>query len=327
MKFGIVAANIAYCEGVDAVAAARTAEAAGFDSMWTFEHVVYPHEYVSPYPGSPDGRMPAPPSTPIPDPLVWLSYIASATTTLRLGTGILILPERNPVVLAKELATLDRLSGGRLLFGIGVGWLREEYEALGVPWERRGARADEYVAAMRALWAADGATFRGEFVSFTEVSSNPKPVQTGIPVVVGSFGHAGARRAGRLGDGFLPAAGSMTDLAELIEVMRDTAIQHDRDPSDIEITTLAPPHLENDPAAVVDELAALGVDRVLVLPGALGDRAAVDAIEALAERVVSRTSRSASGTFLPGPADAGEATQVLALTPGRAEIGVCDHGR
>ena len=291
MKFGIVAANIVYSEGIDAVAAARTAEASGFDSMWTFEHVVYPNEYVSPYPGSPDGRLPMPPSTPIPDPLVWLSYIASATTTLRLGTGILILPERNPVVLAKELATLDRLSGGRLLFGIGVGWLKEEYEALGVPWERRGARADEYVAALRALWAADGASFDGEFASFTQVSSNPKPVQESIPVVVGSFGRAGARRAGRLGDGFLPAAGSTADLAELIEVMRDSAVEHDRDPAGIEITTFAPMHLESDPVAAVEELAALGVDRVLMLPGAPGDRPAADAIEALADRVVKPNQR------------------------------------
>ena len=191
MRFGIVAANIVYWEGPDAVAAARAAEGCGFDSLWTFEHVVYPDEYASPYPGSPDGRLPMPPSTPIPDPLIWLSYIASATTTLRLATGIVILPQRNPLILAKELATLDRLSGGRLLFGIGVGWLKEEFEALGIPWEERGARADDYVAALRALWAGDGASFDGRFVSFSRVSSNPKPAQPSIPIVVGSFGHVG----------------------------------------------------------------------------------------------------------------------------------------
>src|SRR3954447_269682 len=161
----IVAANIVYWEGHDAVGAARTAESCGFDSLWTFEHVVYPDKYTSPYPGSPDGRLPMPPSTPIPDPLIWLTYVASATSTLKLATGIVILPQRNPLVLAKELATLDRLSGGRLLFGIGVGWMKEEFEALGVPWEQRGARADEYVAALRTLWAGDAASFDGEFVS------------------------------------------------------------------------------------------------------------------------------------------------------------------
>jgi probable F420-dependent oxidoreductase len=291
MRFGIVAANISYWEGPDALAAARTAEASGFDSLWTFEHVVYPDEYTSPYPGSPDGRLPMPPSTPIPDPLIWLSYIASATTTLRLATGIIVLPQRNPLVLAKELATLDRLSGGRLLFGIGVGWLKEEFEALGVPWEQRGARADEYVAALRALWAGDGASFHGRFVSFDQVSSNPKPTQASIPVVVGSFGRAGARRAGRLGDGFLPAAGSTAELAELIDVMRDSAVQHGRDPSRVEITTFAQAHLESDPVGAVEELAALGVDRVLMVAGALGDRPAADAIEALADQVVKPGQR------------------------------------
>src|SRR5262249_26019790 len=140
MKFGVVPANILFWEGRDALAAARTAESSGFESVWTFEHVVFPEEYLSPYPGSPDGRLPLPSSTRIPDPLTGLSFVAAGTTTLRLGTGILILPQRNPVVLAKELATLDRLSEGRLLCGVGVGWLKEEFQAIGVPWELRGAR-------------------------------------------------------------------------------------------------------------------------------------------------------------------------------------------
>src|SRR3954464_2970885 len=158
-----------------AVEAARAAEENGFESIWTVEHVVYPDDYASAYPYSPDGKMPAVPSTPIPDPLIWLAYVASVTTKIRLATGILILPERNPVVLAKELATLDHLSGGRVELGIGVGWLKEEFDALGISWARRGARTDEYISAMRALWASDGASFHGEFASFERVSSNPKP--------------------------------------------------------------------------------------------------------------------------------------------------------
>ena len=164
MRFGAMFANImSWADGPGAVEAARAAEAAGFESMWTVEHVVYPDDYKSAYPYSENGKMPAVPSTPIPDPLIWLSYIASATTTLRLATGILILPQRNPVVLAKELATLDHLSGGRVELGIGVGWLKEEFQALGIPWERHGARTDEYVGAMRALWASDSTSFEGEF--------------------------------------------------------------------------------------------------------------------------------------------------------------------
>src|SRR5262245_64250574 len=110
--------------------------------------------------------MPGPEESPIPDPLIWLTWVGAATTSLRLATGILILPQRNPVILAKELATLDVLSGSRVELGVGVGWLREEFDALGVPFEERGARTDEYIGAMRELWAAEKATFNGRFVSF-----------------------------------------------------------------------------------------------------------------------------------------------------------------
>src|SRR3954451_110366 len=142
--------TMSWGNGAGAVEAARAAEENGFESIWTVEHVVYPDDYASAYPYSPDGKMPAVPPTPIPAPLIWLAYVASVTTKIRLATGILILPERNPVVLAKELAPLDHLSGGRVELGIGVGWLREEFDALGIPWECRGARTDEYIEAMRA---------------------------------------------------------------------------------------------------------------------------------------------------------------------------------
>jgi hypothetical protein len=129
-----------------------------------------PADYKSPYPYSPDGRMPGAEDSPIPDPLIWLAYVAAATERIKLGTGILILPQRNPIVLAKELATLDRLSAGRLLLGIGLGWLGEEFDAIGVPFGDRGARADEYVAALRALWTEDAATFHGEYATSTTAS-------------------------------------------------------------------------------------------------------------------------------------------------------------
>src|ERR1700740_2218863 len=122
-----------------------------------------------------------------------------------------ILPQRNPLVLAKEVATLDYLSGGRIELGIGGGWLKEEFEALGIPFERRGKHPDEYVAAMRALWASDGASFAAEFVKFDKVSCNPKPVAKSVPIIVGGHSEAAARRAGRLGDGFFPSIGSPGD--------------------------------------------------------------------------------------------------------------------
>jgi probable F420-dependent oxidoreductase len=284
-------ANSLWVDGATAVEAARHAESAGFESVWTVEHVVYPDDYASAYPYSPDGKMPAVPSTPIPDPLVWLAYIASATTTLRLATGILILPQRNPVVLAKELATLDHLSGGRVEIGIGVGWLKEEFDALSVPWERRGARTDDYIRAMRALWASDGASFDGEFASFSGVSSNPKPAQGAIPIVIGGHSRAAAERAGRLGDGFFPGKGSTAELAEMMDIARQTAAANDRDPERIELTAGSPGIFGADPVGAVEELAAVGVSRVVVPAFMLRKPNVAEAMEAFAEKVVRPAAR------------------------------------
>jgi probable F420-dependent oxidoreductase len=287
VKFGIMFANtMGWAEGPGALEAARAAEAAGFESMWTVEHVVYPDDYSSTYPYSPDGKMPARPSTPIPDPLIWLAYVASVTSTLRLATGILILPQRNPVVLAKELATLDHLSGGRVELGIGVGWLREEFDALGVPWERRGARTDEYVAAMRALWASDGASYAGEFASFTRVSSNPKPPGGAVPIVVGGHSRAAAERAGRLGDGFFPGRGSPAELAELLDIARQTAAAHGRDPEAIELTAGTPAVFGDDAKGAVEEMASVGVSRIAVPAFALMKPTVAEGMAQFAERAI-----------------------------------------
>lgn len=262
MKFGIAFANIVtFTQHEGLVTLAQGAEAAGFESLWTIEHVIYPEGYQSSYPYDPSGKMMADASTPMPDPLIWLAFVAAATTELRLGTGIVILPQRNPVILAKELATLDSLSGGRVEFGIGVGWLKEEFEALGVPWPRRGARTDEYIEAMRALWDGDHASFDGEFVAFDDVSSNPKPAQGRVPIHIGGHSRAAAERAGRLGDGFFPGKG---DIAELVDVVRQTAADHGRDPEAIEITYGDAELMTVPGPEKVEELAAIGVDRVIV---------------------------------------------------------------
>ena len=209
MKFGIVFANTGpFCDPSAAVAMARAAEAAGFESLWTVEHTVVPDGYESEYPYDVSGRMPGADDAPIPDPLIWLAYLASATSSIRLGTGILIQPQRNPVVLAKEVATLDGLSGGRMELGVGVGWLKEEFDAIGVPFEERGRRTDDGIAAMRALWGEDRATYEGEFTSFSRCISRPQPVSGAVPVHVGGHSDVAARRAGRIGDGFFPAKGS-----------------------------------------------------------------------------------------------------------------------
>src|SRR4051794_23417558 len=147
MDFGIAFANTGpYTTGEGAVTLTRAAEDAGFESLWTVEHVIVPAGYQSEYPYDPSGKMPGGESFDIPDPLVWLTWVGANSTRLTLGTGVLILPQRNPGVLAKECATLDAMSGGRVRLGIGVGWLEEEFDALGVSFADRGARTDEYVA-------------------------------------------------------------------------------------------------------------------------------------------------------------------------------------
>src|SRR6185369_14636846 len=164
MKFGLMYANagpFAYPEMLAHLA--TTAERVGLESIWAVEHVVIPVGYKSQYPYDPSGRIPAPDQMPLPDPLIALAYAAAVTKTLRLGTGILILPQRHPLYVAKEVATLDVLSHGRVILGIGVGWLEEEFDALGIPFEERAARTSEMVRAMRSVWKDEAEPFRGKF--------------------------------------------------------------------------------------------------------------------------------------------------------------------
>jgi probable F420-dependent oxidoreductase len=265
MKFGIAFANTGpFTDPERAVELARAAEAAGFESLWTVEHVVVPTGYESTYPYSPTGKMPGTEDSPIPDPLIWLAYVAAATSTIKLATGILILPQRNPVVLAKELATLDQLSRGRMLLGIGVGWLEEEFDAIGVPFEGRGRRTDEHVVAMRALWTQDAATFHGEFVNFDGCIMRPRPANGTIPVHVGGHTDVAARRAGRLGDGYFPGKGSHEEIGRAFAVARRAAVDAGRDPAAIEMTTGGNGAVGSRALDEVRELAAIGTDRVIV---------------------------------------------------------------
>ena len=202
MKVGLAFASSIAVDGAAALEVCRRAETAGFESVWGGEHVIIPDSIGSKYPYTADGKIPAEPDTPIPDPLIWLAFAAAAAPTLRLGTCILIVPQRNPLVLAKELATLDQLSGGRVELGLGVGWMKEEFDALGIDWARRGARNDEYIAAMRELWKGPHAEFHGEFVDFPAVTCSPRPVDGSIPILVGGDSEAAIQRAARIADGY-----------------------------------------------------------------------------------------------------------------------------
>jgi probable F420-dependent oxidoreductase len=217
----------------------KTADEVGFESLWTVEHVVVPVGYQSQYPYSADGRMPGnSEKIPIPDPLLPLAYAAAITKRIKLGTGILILPQRHPVYVAKEMATLDLLSGGRALLGIGIGWLQEEFDVLGIPFRERAARTEESVQALRSLWAPEPSTFRGRYYQWGAVESQPKPVQKGgVPVIVGGHVEGAARRAARVGDGFFPAKGELDLLSNLFAALRDECGKVGRKPEEIELTT------------------------------------------------------------------------------------------
>lgn len=243
---------------------ARAAESLGFDEISAVEHSVVVADTGSVYPYSPSGRSPLPDDCDIPDPLELLSFVAGATTTLGLSTAVLVLPNHNPVVLAKRLATLDRLSGGRLRVCLGLGWMREEVEACGGRFDRRGRIADEAIAVMRALWSGrHGVDFAGEYFSFTGAHSWPKPAwQYGVPLYIGGHSAAAARRAGRLGDGFQPLGLAGEELDAAIGVMRAAATAAGRDPAAVSLVLGAT--LRRVDEAELDRARGLGADRIVL---------------------------------------------------------------
>jgi probable F420-dependent oxidoreductase len=247
---------------------AQHAEALGFESIVVVEHAVVIGGYDERYPYSSSGRMPLPNDCIVPDPIDLLTYLAAVTTTLRLATGVLILPEHHPVVMAKRLATLDRLSGGRARMCIGVGWMREELEACGIDFSTRGRRTDECMDVLRTLWSPedeDGLSFEGEFFRFDHAHSNPKPVQTGgVPLHVGGHSDAAARRAGRRGDGFQPLGLRGEELAAKVAVMRQAAEEAGRDPDSLELALGGA--LASTTPETVEEAAAAGAVRLVVSP-------------------------------------------------------------
>jgi probable F420-dependent oxidoreductase len=283
MKFGMLFANVGPFGTSDGAAElGAIAEETGLESVWTVEHVVVPSDYRSEYPYAAGGRMAGNDRSPIPDPIVWLTWVGAHTTTLGLATGVLILPQRNPVVLAKEVATLDVLSKGRVTLGVGVGWLEEEFDAIGVPFAERAARTDEHVAVMRALWSRAAVDFDGEFTRLRGANVFPQPVEGAVPIVVGGHTLASARRAGRLGDGFFPAKG---DWAAQRAAMRDAALDAGRDPDAIEITRGGAMDRDSVQAMLDD-----GVDRFVIPPLAFDPAGLRDALGRFADEVIAKVA-------------------------------------
>lgn len=280
MHVGIMFANTGRGSSPEgAVALAQLGETLGVESLWVVEHVVVPSGYESRYPYDPSGKMAGGAETfDLPDPLVWLAFVAAHTTRIKLGTGILIVPQRNAVVLAKEIATIDHLSGGRMLLGVGVGWLEEEFDALGVPFTDRGARLDDHLAAMRALWTQDKATYHGRFVHFTDCISRPRPAQGTVPIHVGGHTPAAARRAGRLGEGFFPGNADPAEIASLLAIVRSSAEEAGRDPDAVEVSAMVGGKGDSL-LRRVEALAGVGVRRVIV--GAGRDEQIAEAVAAI----------------------------------------------
>ena len=265
---------------------AQTTEALGFRAMYLPEHVVFFADYESAYPYTPDGSPSWGPDTGIYDPLFIAAAAAQVTTTLRFVTGVMIVPQRPALLTAKELMTLDHFTGGRFELGVGAGWSHEEYAALGVPFERRGKRLDEYIDAMRVAWTDDRATFTGEFVSFENAVMNPKPITPGgPPVIVGGDSHAAMRRAALRGDGWY-GWWVQDDIEAHVDDVRRIVAEHGRDvDADDFSLRLGRPLTTETPdeiAAIVERARALGLDELVLAPP-LGVRNHEAGLEALAE--------------------------------------------
>lgn len=258
MRFGVVTGFGPRADGGAVADLVTLAEGLGYDSLWLTEHLVVPERYESPYPYAVSGDMPIGATADLPEPLTWLAFAAARTSTILLGTSCVILPERNPLHLAKQAATLDLLSGGRLRLGVGLGWCREEAEAVGTTWADRVPRTEAAIDAMRQLWTGEPVAYDGPGLRFPPVHCRPTPAGTTIPIVIcGPSVHAAAR-AGRIGDGFFTNHRDPDVLRTLVDTVHRSAEEAGRDPATIEVTAGASPS-----PRTVDRLAAMGVHRMI----------------------------------------------------------------
>jgi probable F420-dependent oxidoreductase len=256
LKFGLTSINMGATSYPEAlVRIAQAAETAGFDSLWAGEHHVLAES---------SSRIPA--TNRILNPVVALTFVAAHTRTIRLGTGILLLPQHQPLILAKELASLDVLSGGRLMVGIGVGWAEAEYEALGVPYRERGARADEYLAAMRAIWSEERPAYHGRYISFQGVQAYPHPVQQPTPpIVMGGRAHAVLHRTVEHANGWYGFALDLDETASVLAQLREATGRYQRPASLGELEISVSPRVPVD-KATAQRFAELGVHRLILIP-------------------------------------------------------------
>jgi probable F420-dependent oxidoreductase len=276
MKVGLIPVNIGIPSVEPMLSLAQKAEQVGIESLWTFEHVVVPMDYASKYPYSADGKMAVTPETSFVDPLVALTAIAACTKKIRLGTGVNILSQANPLYLAKQAASLDFVSKGRLMLGLGIGWLREEFDAVGVPFERRGERFDDYVVAMRKAWSGDVVEHKSDFLDWTGFKQYPLPEQSSalakgkrsVPIVIGGSKGKAFERIAKYGDGWYAPTADVSQLEPMLKELAAACAAFGRDPKSVEISCMWIPALEG--TDVVKRYGDLGVSRLIVPVMALG---------------------------------------------------------
>jgi probable F420-dependent oxidoreductase len=277
MKFGLFGINMRPCDDPGTAArVARAAEQAGFDSLWTGEHIVLADPQAPP--------SPMPPDVPFVDTAVALAFAAGHTRSIKLATGIIILPQRNPVVLAKSLASVDVISGGRLMCGFGIGSLALEYGALGVPFEHKGKRAEEYVRAMKALWTMEKPEFHGRFVSFSGVRAEPRPRRC-PPIILGGNSQYAFGRTARLGDGWFGFALDQDRTAACIDGIRKACGRHRRRFEEIEVSVTPRARVDLD---VVRHYAGLGVHRIVLYTRARDEAGVLEFIQASERDLIGR---------------------------------------
>jgi probable F420-dependent oxidoreductase len=295
MKVGIGPIGLGPLSEADIIAhVARTAEGCGFESLWAPDHSAVPEGHQTKCPYTPDGEIPGGSGAPLAEPITTLAFVAGLTSKIRLATGVMILPQRHPFYVAKEIATLDQVSKGRALLGIGSGWCAEEFTALGLDFHQRGKRTDEAMQALRVLWREDPSTFRGAHFNFERIRSFPKPVQTGsVPILVGGHSRAAARRAARYGDGFYPLTpivdsdiariDFLQEINRMIGIVKEECEKVGRKFDDFDLTAAASPDLD-----FIRRLEDIGVARACFNCGG-SDRDAISrTLEKIGDQIIAR---------------------------------------
>jgi len=282
MKFG----TFLYQTSPNSIGAvARKAEECGFESLWIPEHIILPVTYKSPYPYSSSGRMGAPPESPLHDPMLALAYVAGITSKIRLATGVFVLPIRNAFTTAKAVASLDVLSGGRFIFGIGIGWLEEEFTAVGMNFKDRAMRTREYLALMKELWTSDSPNYHGKSVAVEGFKFMPKPAQKPHPpIVFGGNTEPSLKRAAKLGDGWYGIAESTDQIGATIKRLRELEREVGRTvPLELTVSRLR----EQLKPEQIEQFAEMGVSRIIVGPGA-STREHIASMEKFGAEVIAR---------------------------------------